>query len=135
MPRKGHKKGAKAPEVWVAPDLMRRMKGADGNRGLPLPQSPYLALADKFLGVDPVAHQDREPLPVAPEPPSRKTDSREAPPAVMAAAAAAGAGGARIAFPKPPAGPMIPRPPRLALPKPMPGKRPRVNPPKPPRLV
>ena len=135
MPKKGHKKGARAPEVWVAPDLMRRMKGADGNRGLPVPQSPYLALADKFLGVDPFVHERREPHAAVPEPTSRKTDAREAPPAAMAAAAAAGAGVTRIAFPKPPAGPMVPKPPRLALPKPIPGKRPRVNPPKPPRWV
>ena len=52
MPKKFPKNGPKAPQVWVAPDLMRRMKGADGNRGLPVPQSPYLALADKFLGAE-----------------------------------------------------------------------------------
>ena len=118
----------------MAPDLMRRMKGADGNRGLPIAQSPYLALADKFLGPE---AQGAAPE-VSPHDAPGPTEEGERKPLAMAAAASAGMPGMR-AFPKPPVGRVVPKPPRLAGPKPAARphapKPPRINPPKPPKWM
>ena len=138
--KKRPKSTEKQPEVWVSPDLMQKLKGVNGNRGVPVPQSPYLVLADRFLGLLPnesampsktthhrsapthPAHKTREAAPV-PEPPAR----------AMAAAAAAGAADGllssippRVVYPKPPARPSTPLPPKLVAS--------RLNPPKPQKL-
>lgn len=129
MSKKAAKKSRKAPEVWVAPDLMRRMKGADGNRGLPVPHSPYLALADKFLGYD---GEKDSPASSLVQPPAN-AEPRPSADEPKRMAAAAGAGTVSRVFPKPPSGLVVPKPPRLTLPKPSPPKPPRINPPKPPK--
>ncbi len=151
-PKKKRSKATKSPpEVWVSPDLMRKLKGADEHRAGPMPHSPYLALADRFLGVLPsessaskstartsaghgahhAAHKSKEAAP-SPEPPR-----------AMAAATAAGAGPEavlssvppRILYPKPPVRPAPPKPPKLtrsgppARPNP-----PQLHPPKPPKM-
>lgn len=146
MPQKRKRPKPKAPpQVWVSPDLMLKLKGAEGNRGVPLPQSPYLVLADHFLGLVPsdaasprhrpasghVAHKSRESAP--PEPPLR----------ALAASAAAGTGPEgvissippRMAYPKPPQRPAPPKPPKLSLSRPPARpKLPQLKPPKPPKL-
>lgn len=145
------KAAGRQPEVWVAPDLMQRLKGADGNRGVPVPQSPYLMLADEFLGVMPHesaasrhahrsapghgAHKNRE-----------SEASAEAAPRAMAAAAGVAAGGSvthgllanvlpRVTYPKPPARPVVPHPPKLSASRP-PARPspPKLRAPKPPKL-
>jgi hypothetical protein len=143
-PRRKRPKATKSqPEVWVSPDLMSTLKGAGGHRGVPLPQSPYLLLADRFLGLGPdgtvvskpahraasgnSGHKPRESA-AAPEP---------APRAMAAAAAGAGSDGVvssippRIVYPKPPARPAPPKPPRLTVARP---NLPRLQPPKPPKM-
>lgn len=144
MPPKRKRKATKAPpEVWVSPDLMQKLKGVDGHRGVHVPQSPFLALADRFLGMAPgesagkPAHRASAAHPAsrtreaaaAPEPPTR----------VMAAAAGAGTGPdgvsttlpPRPTYPHPPLRSAPPRPPKLAVSRPNP---PKLQPPKPPKL-
>ena len=149
-PKKRYPKSTeKQPEVWVSPDLMQKLKGADGNRGVPVPQSPYLVLADHFLGLLP----NESAMPsktaqhrVAPSHPVHKTrdaaPAPEPPPRAMAAAAGAGAADGvlnamppRIVYPKPPARPASPPPPKLAASRPPARPHvPKLQPPKPPRL-
>lgn len=144
--RKRSKSAKGESEVWVSPDLMLKLKGAEGNRGVPLPQSPYLVLADRFLGLvqadgasprhraatTHAGHKSRENV-AAPEPPRR----------VIAASAAAGAGSEgvlssippRMLYPKPPLRPASPKPPKLSLSRPPARPNlPKLKPPKPPKL-
>lgn len=147
--RKRPKANKRQPEVWVAPDLMQRLKGVEGSRGVHVPQSPYLDLADQFLGFTahessgsrsvhrPVtAHATHRPKElVEPEPPPRAM--------VMAAGASAGAAPSptftsvppRTSYPKPPARPAPPRPPKLAM-SGLPARPhpPKLNNPKPPKV-
>lgn len=146
MPSKGKRpKATKSqPEVWVSPDLMNKLKGTDGHRAGSMPQSPYLALADHFLGLAPsesgagkAAHR------AAPAHPGHKTreaaETPEPPPRAMAAAAAAGAASEgvlssiapRMIYPKPPARPNPPRPPKLAVAR---LNVPKLQAPKPPKM-
>ena len=146
MPSKGKRSKAtkSQPEVWVSPDLMNKLKGTDGHRAGSVPQSPYLALADHFLGLAPsesiagktahraapahLGHKTREAA-VPPEPPPR---------AVAAAAANTAASEGvlssippRMVYPKPPARPTPPRPPKLAVAR---LNLPKLQPPKPPKM-
>ncbi len=147
MPKKKRPKAAKGPpEVWVSPDLMLKLKGAGGTRGVPMPQSPYLALADRFLGLLPhesvagkTAHR---PAPHPTHKTKQATTATEPPPRAMVAAAGATEPDAvlttvppRIVYPRPPARPIIPPPPRRAVSRPPARPNlPKLQPPKPPKL-
>ncbi len=132
MPRrtKGTKQGKNGAEVWVSSDLMVKLKGAEGNRGLPLPQSPYLTLADKFLGLNGDSptkphhkneddHSDRQ----------RQATRIEESPRVLAAVVS----GSPV-VPQPPSVPRGVPPGRLKPPKPPHVEIPRFSRPKPPKL-
>ncbi len=149
MPRKEKRpKAAKSPpEVWVSPDLMRKLKGADEHRPGAVPHSPYLALADGFLGVAPSesagSRSAHRAAPAHPVPRTREAAPAPEPPRAMAAAAAAGAGSGamlssmlpRVLYPKPPARPASPRPPKIVL-SGLPARPnpPKLHPPKPPKM-
>ena len=142
--RKRPKAAKSQPEVWVSPDLMDKLKGTDGHRGVPLPQSPYLVLADRFLGFLPSESASKPPHRAAAQPAhkTREVAAPEPPPKAMAAAAAAGAGPEmlssvppRMSYPKPPARPQPPKPPKLAISKlPARPNLPKLHPPRPPKL-
>ncbi len=150
-PKKKRPKATKSPpEVWVSPDLMRKLKGADEHRAGPMPHSPYLALADHFLGVAPgesaPSKSAHRALPGHGIHKTRESTPAPEPPRALAAAAAAGASSAssetmlssvppRVLYPKPPSRPAAPRPPKLSISglpaRPSP---PKLHPPKPPKM-
>ncbi len=146
MPPKKRKQpeAAKTPEVWVSPDLMLKLKGAGGTRGVPMPQSPYLALADQFLGLLPhegiVGKTIHRPTPHPAHKPKEASAVPEPPPRAMAAGAAGQDAvlttvPPRVVYPKPPARPTIPPPPKLALSHPPARPNlPKLRAPKPPKL-
>jgi len=131
------------PEVWVSPDLTMKLKGTGAHRGGAVPHSPYLALADRFLGLMPNdPHPGRAPHRSAPAHPTHKTREATAPEPLraMSAAASAGMGAepmitsspARMIYPKPA---VRPKPPKLMVSKPPARpKTPRLQPPKPPKV-
>jgi hypothetical protein len=101
--------------LWVSADLALKLKGPQGSRGVRLPQSPYLDLADKFLGK---AHASAAP------PIREPVDEDIATPALGRTKRK------QISFPRLPPLVSRPKPPRLTLPKPNPPKRPKLNVPK-----
>lgn len=144
MPRKKRRSNAAKgqPEVWVSADLMHKLKGPGGSRGAHVPQSPYLLLADRFLGLTPndvvvgkATHRTPTPHIHKPkEPPA----APEAPPRAMAAAATDGVLSTampRMVYPKPPTRLAPPKPPRMLLSRPPARpKLPKLQPPKPPKV-
>jgi hypothetical protein len=135
------------PEVWVSPDLMRKLKGAHEDRAGHVPHSPYLALADRFLGIMPGDSSGSKGAPRSGPGHIQKPREATAPPVparAIAAAAATGAGTGsntvlgslppRIDYPKPPARPAVPKPPKFIM-SGLPSRPnpPKLHPPKPPK--
>lgn len=145
MPRKKKRSNAAKgqPEVWVSADLMHKLKGPGGSRGAHVPQSPYLLLADRFLGLTPNdvvvgkathrtptphIHKPKEP-PAAPEAPLRAMAAAAATDGVLSTAMP------RMVYPKPPTRLAPPKPPRMLLSRPPARpKLPKLQPPKPPKV-
>lgn len=125
---------------------MRKLKGADEFRPGPVPQSPYLSLADRFLGVAPsesaAGKGVERPVPGHSVRKTKEAAAAAEPARAMAAAAAAGGSEgllssmpARILYPKPPARPAAPRPPKIARSGPPARPNPpQLRPPKPPKM-
>lgn len=142
MPSKGKRSKAtkSQPEVWVSPDLMNKLKGTDGHRAGSMPQSPFLALADHFLGLAPSGSvpgkSGHRAVPAHPGHKTREvTVPPEPPPRAMAAAAAServlSTVPPRMVYPKPPARPTPPRPPKLVVAR---RNLPKLQAPKPPKV-
>lgn len=135
------------PEVWVSPDLMQKLKGGHEDRAGHVPHSPYLALADHFLGILPgegsASKAAQRPGGVHAQKAREAAVSAAEPARAMGAAAAAGGGAEavlgslppRIAYPRPPARPALPKLPKLTLSGPPSRPNPpRLQPPKPPKM-
>lgn len=111
-----------------------------------MPQSPYLALADRFLGLLPHESVAGKTVHRPAQHPTHKTKEAtaapEIPPRTLAVAAGATVPDAvlttvppRIMYPKPPARPVIPPPPKLAASHPPARPNlPKLQAPKPPKL-